>query len=207
MPTSPVTSVIQRLRRTALLRESAALGDAELLGCFIERHDEAALAALIKRHGPMIWGVCRRLLSHHDAEDAFQAAFLVLVRKAATVAPREMLANWLYGVAHRAALLARRAAARRRAREVQVATMPDTEAAPHDQWPDVQPLLDQELTRLDVALPLRLHEVEGARLGGDHMRVTETAEGQRTESVGIADRVHRLERQNQERVGALHLLE
>jgi RNA polymerase sigma factor (sigma-70 family) len=96
----------------------------------------------------MVWGVCRRLLSDHDAEDAFQATFLVLVRKAASVVPREMVGNWLYGVAHQTALQGRRTAARRRAREVQVTMMPETEAVPHDQWPNVQPLLDQELSRL-----------------------------------------------------------
>src|SRR5262245_55506499 len=111
------TSVIEHLRRVALSCDGAGLGDGEMLGRFIERHDEAALAALVKRHGPMVWGVCRRLLNHHDAEDAFQATFLVLVRKAATIAPREMVANWLYGVAHQTALQARRSAARRRARE------------------------------------------------------------------------------------------
>src|SRR5207237_1342609 len=89
-----------------------------------------------------------RLLSHHDAEDAFQATFLVLVRKAASVVPREMVGNWLYGVAHQTALQARRTAARRGAREVQVTEMPDTEAVQKDQWPDVRPLLDQELSRL-----------------------------------------------------------
>jgi RNA polymerase sigma factor (sigma-70 family) len=148
MPTSPTTSVIARLRRAALLRDVAAVGDGELLGGFIDRRDEAALATLIERHGSMVWGVCRRLLSHHDAEDAFQATFLVLVRKAASVVPREMVGNWLYGVAHQTALQARRSAARQSAREVQVPVMPDTEAVQQDQWADVQPLLDQELSRL-----------------------------------------------------------
>src|SRR5271166_4956526 len=96
----------------------------------------------------MVWGVCRRLLSHHNAEDAFQVAFLVLVRKAASVRPREMVGNWLYGVAHQTALQARRATARRSAREVQVTVMPDAAAVRQDQWPDVQPLLDEELSRL-----------------------------------------------------------
>src|SRR5262245_40607300 len=144
MPTSPTTSVIEHLRRS-VLREAAVLGDGELLGRFLERHDEAALAALVRRHGPMVWGVCRRLLGHHDAEDAFQATFLVLVRKAASVVPRELVGNFLYGVAHQTALQARRTAARRRAREVQVTVMPDTAAVQQDRWPDLQPLLDQEL--------------------------------------------------------------
>src|SRR5262245_5376688 len=147
MSTSPTDSVIEHLRR-AVLRDGAGPGDGELLGHFIERHDEAALAALVLRHGPMVWGTCRRLLGEHDAEDAFQATFLVLVKKAASVVPRERVANWLYGVAHQTALQARRAAARRAAREVQVIQMPDAEAARQDQYSDVRLLLDQELSRL-----------------------------------------------------------
>jgi RNA polymerase sigma factor (sigma-70 family) len=96
----------------------------------------------------MVWGACRRLLDHHDAEDAFQAAFLVLFRKAASVLPRETVAGWLYRVAHQTALQARRAVARRRAREAQVAEMPEPEAAPRGPWADLRSLLDQELSRL-----------------------------------------------------------
>jgi RNA polymerase sigma factor (sigma-70 family) len=96
----------------------------------------------------MVWGVCRRLLAHHDADDAFQATFLVLVRKAASIVPRAMVANWLYGVAYQTALQARRTTARRRAKEVQVAQMPDIEAVQPDHWPDLQPILDEELSRL-----------------------------------------------------------
>lgn len=142
-----VTNLMEHLRH-AVLRDGAGLGDGELLDSFIACHDGAALAALIRRHGPMVWGVCRRMLAHHDAEDAFQATFLVLVRKAASVVPRAMVANWLYGVAHQTALHVRRTAARRRAREVQVAQMPDTEAVWDDQWSDVWPVLDEELNRL-----------------------------------------------------------
>jgi RNA polymerase sigma factor (sigma-70 family) len=141
MPTSPVSSLIEHI--CGALPPS---GDGELLGRFVERRDETALAALVKRHGRMVWGVCRRLLGHHDAEEAFQATFLVLVRKAASVKPREMVGNWLYGVARQAALQAR-TAARRRAREIQVTQMPDTEAA-QDRWADVRPILDEELSRL-----------------------------------------------------------
>src|SRR5262249_54110295 len=145
--TKPTNALIDHLRRT-LPGDGAGPGDGELLGSFIDHHDEAALAAIVKRHGPMVWGVCRRLLSHHDAEDAFQATFLVLVRKAASVRPRGMVGNWLYGVAHHTALHARKVAARRGAREVQVMAVPDTEAARQGQWADVQPLLDQELSLL-----------------------------------------------------------
>jgi RNA polymerase sigma factor (sigma-70 family) len=148
MVTKQTSRMIQPIRGAVLLKDGAGLTDGQLLGCFIEHRDEAAFAALVKRHGPMVWGVCQRLLNHHDAEDAFQATFLVLVRKAATVVPREMVGNWLYGVAHQTVLQARRTAARRRARECQMKDLPDSVAAPQDPWPDVLPLLDQELSRL-----------------------------------------------------------
>src|SRR5207248_1960127 len=82
------------------------------------------------------------------AEDAFQATFLVLVRKAASVVPRALVANWLYGVAHRTALKARATAARRKGRERQVAEMPEPAVTEQDLWRDLQPLLDEELSRL-----------------------------------------------------------
>ena len=97
----------------------------------------------------MVWGVCRRVLAnHHDAEDAFQATFLVFVRKAASIASPELLANWLYGVAHQTALKARATTAKRQARERQVTQMPEPAATEPDLWHDLQPLLDQELSRL-----------------------------------------------------------
>jgi RNA polymerase sigma factor (sigma-70 family) len=148
MPTRPTTRVIEHLRRAVLLRDGAGPRDGELLGRFIDRRDEAAFAALVKRHGPMVWGVCRRLLGHHDAEDAFQATFLVLVKKVASVVPSAMVGNWLYGVAHQTALHARRTAARRRGRERQVAEMPEPAVIGQDLWCDLRPLLDGALSRL-----------------------------------------------------------
>jgi RNA polymerase sigma factor (sigma-70 family) len=147
MATNPTSQVIQRLRRV-LLRDDSGLTDGQLLRCFIDGRDEAAFAALVKRHGPLVWNVCRRLLAEHDAEDAFQATFLVLCRKAATIRSREMVAGWLYGVAHQTALQARRTAARRRAREKQVVDMPEPAVVEAGPWDDLQPLLDQELSRL-----------------------------------------------------------
>src|SRR5215471_4443407 len=149
MATSPMAELIHQLRRTVLLRDGAGLTDGQLLEEYISRHDEAALAALVRRHGPMVWGVCRRVLgSYHDAEDAFQATFLVLVRKAASLARPELLANWLYGVAHQTALKARATTAKRRVRERQVTQMPEPAVTEPDLWNDLQPLLDQELSRL-----------------------------------------------------------
>src|SRR6201993_3975206 len=114
MTTSQTSEFILHLRRAVLLRDGAGLTDGQLLEDYISRRDEAALAALVHRHGPMVWGVCRRVLrKYHDAEDAFQATFLVFVRKAASIASRELLANWLYGVAHQTALNANATATRR----------------------------------------------------------------------------------------------
>jgi RNA polymerase sigma factor (sigma-70 family) len=149
MATNQMSEVIQHLRRTVLPREEAGLTDRQLLKDYINRREEAAMAALVRRHGPMVWGVCRRVLgNYHDAEDAFQATFLVLVRKAASIASPQLLANWLYGVAHQTALKARATTAKRRARERQVTQMPEPAVTEQDLWNDLQPLLDQELSRL-----------------------------------------------------------
>jgi RNA polymerase sigma factor (sigma-70 family) len=149
MAANDLGSVIQRLRRAALLGSGAGLADGQLLDRFVSGRDAAAIEALVRRHAPMVWGTVRRVLrSHHDAEDAFQATFLVLARKAASVVPREMVANWLYGVARQTALKARATAARRRGRERQVERMPEPAMAEQDRWDDLLPLLDQELGRL-----------------------------------------------------------
>jgi RNA polymerase sigma factor (sigma-70 family) len=143
-----MSEVVQHLRRALLVR-GAGLTDGQLLQEFLSRRDEAAIEALVRRHAPMVWGVCRRILrNHHDAEDAFQATFLVLVRKAAAVVPRALVANWLYGVANRTALKARTTAARRQRRERQVAELPEPVRAGQDRDHDLQAVLDQELGRL-----------------------------------------------------------
>jgi RNA polymerase sigma factor (sigma-70 family) len=150
MATSPRSPVIEHLRQTLRLQDAAALTDAHLLEHFLAHRDEAAFAALVQRHGPMVLGVCRRVARHHqDAEDAFQATFLVLVRKAASIARPEQLANWLYGVAYNTALKARAAASRRRRREKQVPELPEPAIVEPEPWSDdLQTFLDQELSRL-----------------------------------------------------------
>jgi RNA polymerase sigma factor (sigma-70 family) len=150
MPTGGLSEAVQQLRSIALRRDGAGATDAQLLEWFVAGGDEAAFAGLVRRHGPMVWGVCRRVLrGHHDAEDAFQATFLVLVRRAASVVPREQVANWLYGVAYQTARKARAAAARRRGRERQVTEMPEPAVvADPDPWRDARSVFDQALSQL-----------------------------------------------------------
>jgi RNA polymerase sigma factor (sigma-70 family) len=143
---------------------STQLTDGQLLGRYVTRRDAATFETLVRRHGPMVLGVCRRLLPNpHDAEDAFQATFLVLVRKATTITPRDAVGSWLYGVAYRAAQKVRVAAARRRSKEVQVAQMPEPTTVAEGLWHDVLPLLDHELALLPekYRLPIVLCDLEG----------------------------------------------
>src|SRR6516165_2778156 len=97
MATQQISDVIHHLRRAVLMRDGAAFTDGQLLERFLSLRDETALAVLVRRHGPMVWRVCRRFLSNHqDAEDAFQASLVILLRKASLIVPREMVADWLY---------------------------------------------------------------------------------------------------------------
>jgi RNA polymerase sigma factor (sigma-70 family) len=138
--------------------------DGELLGRFVERREEAIFEAIIQRHGPMVWGVCRRVLRNdHDADDAFQSTFLVLALRAPSIVPREKLGNWLYGVAYRTARNARAMRAKRGVREVQVFDMPEPMVVPDDLWDDLAESLDRELSRLPekYRLPIILCDLEG----------------------------------------------
>jgi RNA polymerase sigma factor (sigma-70 family) len=159
---------LRHLHRLASGRPADSGDDAVLLGCFVRHGDEDAFTTLVARHGPMVLGVCRRVLADaHTAEDAFQAVFLVLARRAASVRPPEALAAWLHGVARRVALKARAAEARRSRREA-----PAADLAPPDPHPDplaevsareLLALLDDEVRRLPAAyrLPVLLCCLEG----------------------------------------------
>src|SRR5580692_6337125 len=114
MATDSATTLIRHLRTVAAPRDGG-MSDAQLLAQFAAERDEAAFEQLVRAHGPMVLGVCRRVLNHdQDAEDAFQATFLVLARKAGSVQQAENLAGWLYRVAYRTALEARTMRTRRR---------------------------------------------------------------------------------------------
>jgi RNA polymerase sigma factor (sigma-70 family) len=154
--------VLQHIRKLVAAGHGGVPADDELLERFVRRRDEEAFAALVQRHGPMVQGVCRRLLKDaHDAEDACQAAFLVLARRAGSIRKRESVGSWLYGVAYRAAANLRRQVARRRGREVPAVDLaqPPAEVG----WREVRAVLDEELQRLPERFraPLLLCCLEG----------------------------------------------
>ncbi|MBA4066570.1 MAG: hypothetical protein C0501_23270 [Isosphaera sp.] len=150
--------------RSDTLPHSESMSDGDLLTRFVELRDEVAWDALVRRHGPMVWGVCRRVLGHtQDAEDAFQTTFIVLVRRAASVHPRGGVGNWLYGVARQTAVKAKALAVRRGAREKQVAALPEVGVTDPDPDGGLRQVLDRELGRLPdkYRAPIVLCDLEG----------------------------------------------
>src|SRR5260370_16170194 len=140
-------TVIGHLRRTLCADVLDRAPDEELLNQFVAQRDEAAFAALVRRHGRMVWGVCKRVLvQRQDAEDAFQATFLVLACKAALIGRRKLLANWLFGVARRAALNMRAVRARRTRHEHVCGDPPDVAVMLETPSDDLRPVLDEELS-------------------------------------------------------------
>ena len=156
MPGGTAREALRDLRTLFRFGVVGDVSDGQLLGRFVDRRDEGAeeaFAMLVRRHGPMVFGVCRRVLSNsHEAEDAFQATFLVLARKAATIARRETLANWLYGVALRTAKDARSRTLRRQAREEHLTKLRVVCAPGEDRVEELRAILDEELARLPSRL-------------------------------------------------------
>src|SRR5437762_2191071 len=145
MTSTPVQHLVDHLRHVASLEQAS---DAELLDAYLIARSESAFGEIVRRHGPMVWGVCARMLSpREDAEDAYQATFLVLVRKAHAIRPRNRVGAWLHGVAYHVALKARYLSARRSHMEKQMPSLPEPitpTSAPHE----LTALLDRELTAL-----------------------------------------------------------
>jgi RNA polymerase sigma factor (sigma-70 family) len=149
MAAKHLNSILVQLRRWIGPRTAAQSSDGQLLERFAARRDEDAFAVLVERHGPMVLGLCRRILHDcHEAEDVFQAVFLILARKAVALDKRRSLAPWLYTVAYRLALRARRSTAKRQARERQTEIMPPTPTETNSTWRDLRPVLDDELSKL-----------------------------------------------------------
>lgn len=164
MPDGQLSTALRYLHRMIGGKLAGARPDRELLERFVQRRDEAAFAVLLDRHGPLVLGVCRRILRDpHDTDDAFQATFLVFVRRAGTIARGESVGSWLYGVATRVALRARAQAQRRRAQEKQVYDMPGTDLPSETNWSELRPILDEEVNRLPekYRVPFVLCHLEG----------------------------------------------
>jgi RNA polymerase sigma factor (sigma-70 family) len=163
MAQAQLAAVQQFIRRLAVDGTLADRSDGELLETFADPQREAAFAVLLRRHGPMVWGLCRRLLRNwHDAEDAFQATFLILARQAACIRKHESLASWLYGVAWRVAMRAKTRAVQRHAHEKAACYRRENlyQEEPDAEW---LPLLHEELNRLPekYRAPLILCYLEG----------------------------------------------
>jgi RNA polymerase sigma factor (sigma-70 family) len=162
--TSNLSHFLRHLRVLSEAQAARDLTDGELLERFRVGREETAFAILLQRHGPMVLGVCRRLLADtHAAEDAFQATFLVLVRKAASIRKQDSVASWLHGVARRVALKARLRSARDSALERQVLAMPRPEPSDELTWQELRTVLDEELDQLPekYRTPLVLCGLEG----------------------------------------------
>lgn len=159
-----VSSIVPKPRLLRPDESSNRLADAELLKRFFRHHEEPAFAELLSRHGPLVLGVCQRILGNTtDAEDAFQATFLVLVCKGSTLRQPEQLASWLYGVAHRTARKFKSKAALRTQRERQASKMATTCDLNDMTYQELRAILDEEISRLPrkYALPIVLCYLEG----------------------------------------------
>jgi RNA polymerase sigma factor (sigma-70 family) len=145
-------NVVRHIRRTVAARQAREIPDRELLERFVTRRDEDAFAAIVKQHGSLVLGVCRRILRNdHDAEDACQATFLVLTRNAGTIRKGDSLASWLYGVASRIALKLRGRVQRTRAEDVSAVQVAGPDIVGEITWREGLAVLDEELSRLPAA--------------------------------------------------------
>jgi RNA polymerase sigma factor (sigma-70 family) len=157
-------SILRQVRRFARPDDGGQSCDAALLNRFTSIRDQEAFLTLVERHGPMVWGLCRRLLPRlADAEDAFQATFLVLVRKASGLRRPELLGAWLHGVAYRVAIRLRATVARRYSKERPFADLPAPDVLSANEQSELRLLLDDEVNRLPerYRVPFVLCHLEG----------------------------------------------
>jgi RNA polymerase sigma-70 factor (ECF subfamily) len=164
MATAQLGDLRQFLSKFLGKASNEPLPDGQLLHRYVVRRDEQAFAALVERYGPLVLGVCNRVLRNaHDAEDAFQATFFVLARRADSLDGSGALANWLYTVAYRTAVKVRNQSARRQTHERQVPDMQAVPAVEEARWDEIRPVLDEELSRMPekYRAPLVLCCLEG----------------------------------------------
>jgi RNA polymerase sigma factor (sigma-70 family) len=155
-------ALLQAVVRVADARTS----DAELLKRFVQSRDETAFEELVRRHGPLVWAVCRQLLPHHaDAEDAFQAVFLALIQGAVNIRAGQALPAWLHGVAIRVSEKAKRTSGRRRKRETRAAVLEADRPVPDAAWASLMAAVHEEVQNLPDAerTAFILCELEGVR--------------------------------------------
>jgi DNA-directed RNA polymerase specialized sigma24 family protein len=146
MPQTTLAELLRYLPASFAVHGSRDLSDGELLDRFLDQREEAAFGALLQRHGPMVLGVCQRVLGDaHLAEDSFQATFMVLVRRAATIGRQSPLGGWLYAVAQRIALKSRAQAAARRSMERRSTVMPRVDSLDELTWQQLRTVLDEEI--------------------------------------------------------------
>jgi RNA polymerase sigma factor (sigma-70 family) len=178
MATRPLQAVVRHLRRMARPGDVAPSSDAELLARFAGQHDEFAFAEIVQRHGPLVWAVCRSRLATADADDAFQATFLILTKQATRIRKPAALGGWLAGVARRVVQRVRIKEARRTAAEQRLAershSTDDSDGLVQSEW---RQLLNEELHQLPekYLLPMLLcyyqgltNEEAARRLGVPH---------------------------------------
>src|SRR5262249_13491725 len=164
MENNRINPLLWHLRSLAVSGRAQEASDHDLMQWFVAGQDRTAFTALMQRHGPMVLGLCRRVLNNdQDAEDAFQATFLVLTRKAHSLRAKDSVGNWLYGVAYRTALKARAALARRRAREEAAPTRTSADPLAEMTVSEAQGIVDEELASLPdkYRAPLVLCCLEG----------------------------------------------
>lgn len=163
MAANALNRMILQLRRASRPHEGTGPSDGDLLERYVSRGDPGAFEILLRRHGPMVWGVCRRILRcEADCEDAFQTTFLVFIRKSGSIRSGAGVGNWLYGVAHNTALKARAMRCKRQGKELEAGSVPRPQAL-EEVWQQVQVLLDAELTQLPdkYRIPIVLCGLEG----------------------------------------------
>src|SRR6266404_1516817 len=164
MAKAPLDVVVRHIRKIVDVQALVEATDEQLVERFARGHEELAFATLLRRHGPMVLGVSQGILrQREDAEDVFQATFLLLARKAGSIRKRQSVASWLHGVAYRLAVRVKAQRAFRKARERKASAMRRTGPSVEEAWQELRPVLDEEMEKLQekYRTALVLYYLEG----------------------------------------------